>query len=263
MIQPDILYKIHMLLFKERTSKPNRRFGLEEIDEKFRIGDLEKTKEHCEYLELTKYLIKNINYPRENSHGYEQIQPGNAVIFLVFEKIMEKLENLHDDKVDLILKEARGLINIPDVYVHLAEEAEKYKDDDKVPIILKTIHNEYWTYLKDLQVFQIEIDPHKLDVTKSDGFVKISGIIHKAYQKANGKILFRISLLGFKDEEEMDGYATFVKGTIVGDLKFSHGFQHGEHDLYGYFQLEGEKPPNRYDAYAKSDKIKIKIISNN
>ena len=141
MIQPDILYNIHMLLFKERTSKLNRRFGLEEIDEKFAIDNLEKTKVHCEYLELTKYLIKNINYPRENSHVCEQIQSGDAVIFLVFEKIMEKLENLQDNKVNLILKEARELIDDPDVYVHLAEEAEKYKDEDKVPIILKTIHN--------------------------------------------------------------------------------------------------------------------------
>ena len=70
-------------------------------------------------------------------------------------------------------------------------------------------------------------------------------------------------MLDFKKEEELDGNAKFVDGSISGALQFSQGYKGGDHILYGYFQLKGENPPNRFDAYAKSEKIPIKIISDN
>jgi len=258
MIQPDVLFKIHFLLFKFRI-RQKLKFDIEKIDKECKINDHNLTSEHCDFLEYKKYLIRNWNQLGDDSKGYEQIQSGDFVMLKIWPKITKILRDLHDDRVNLILDEAENQIDKIKIILYMVEQGEIYKN--KLPVILETIHNEYWNYVKNLQVFHVEIDPDKLNVTNSNGIVNVSGTISEPYLKTTGKILFRISLLDFKEEEEIDGNVTFAKGSISGAISFPHGYQKGEHVLYGYFQLKGERPPNRYDAYAKTEKIPIKIIS--
>lgn len=251
-----IVFKVHFFLYEKARDNPVLKYDLQTIDKECKINNPTLTLNGCDFLEYEKRLIRNWK-PEENpATGYQEIASGSAVMGTVWPRIIEKLRSYDNPLINDILTGA-GHPGSRNFYGNIYEKGGEYGDE--LPI-MKTIIEEYRGYVEPLEVFRIELSPDTFSVGNSNKAVTVSGTISEPYHKLHGNILIRIFRHGGRDADKKQQNVKFSKGSISGAINFSAGYPDGNHYLIGYFQLEGERLPDRYDAYANSGKVPFKIV---
>lgn len=257
------LFAVYYFLYLENLKRKTIRYSRSYLRRKFKLYHVD-AKNLLDFLEV-KYVIRDWRkeeYPK--NVGEQMTHPGDTVMNIIVDLI---IKNFINSKNPII----RDIVSRANVADRKKKATILYNDGmahyQRAPKLLDTMYQTLLNYLTQLVIFKsLHISPCSLDITSQKKTLKITGKIHPVYMRKGGKIPIRFWRRTAFEDKKMYSEATMMNNaTIKGGIIFlPNNYHHGKHRIEAYYQLKGERGPNRWESYVSVNRnFKLKSTMKN